>query len=513
MDDLSLEDANLDDVMSAGPFPLDLNFLGLDQDVVKRLSVYFESVERGNSQVYLTPMGKDHSPESILAGWDRIVQSNSHKLSKPLIDLELANRSKFGPRSIAKPWKDRRDDVSNYFSGRSEENKPFSIIKPVNSLRPVSITSGIDRLKNNTNSGLPYFTKKRIIKPYLQERFESLIKRNDPCILFTRTQEGNKTRTVWGYPIADTLLENVYYIPLLEFQRRLDWRSAIRGPEEVDKAVTRLVDFAAANGLTLVSIDFSQYDATVSNRSISRAFDYIKSQFQSKYHPEIDIIRDRFNNKPLLTPDGVIRGSHGVPSGSTFTNEVDSICQYLSASDSGCIFDGAFQIQGDDGLYACKSDKVDKLLNQFRSDGLDVNDLKTRIEKDYCIFLQCLYSSEYRQSNGIIGGIYPTYRALCRLVYQERWSDFMDFSLEGKDYYSIRAISILENVKYHPLFEELVNYIKSLDKYSLEYSQKAVAKYGDLLSNGSGTGDVIYNQYGDDVRGISSFRTVEILNR
>jgi len=511
----TLDDTQLDlqEVISAPTNYGFLNDLDLDQDVVRRLAIHLDGIVRGNSEIYTTPLVKDKSPQSILAGWDRIMKANSHKLVQPLIDIEIAQRSKFGPRSIAKPWKDRKESLLEYFGNHSNEATPFEIIIPNNvGLRPLTADKAVAYLKNNTNSGLPFYVRKNRVKPRIANDLEKLLKRQDPCILFTRTQESDKTRDVWGYPIADTTLETMYYQPLLAYQRKLSWRSAIRGPMEVDKWVTQIIDFSRSNDLVIISIDFSGYDKSVSPKLSNSAFNYIKRLYQSKYHNDLDYIKDRFVSIGIVTPDGVMRGQHGVPSGSTFTNEVDSIVQYLVALSSGCTFDGAFQIQGDDGLYCVKAEDVDKLVKAFEQAGLKVNVQKSFIDKNYCVYLQCFYSNEYRGKDGIIGGIYPTYRALNRLIYQERWSDFEDFGLLGKDYYSIRAISILENVKHHPLFEDFVKYVVSLDKYSLEFNQESISKYANLLANGSGTGGVIYNQYGDDVRGIKAFKSVEIIN-
>jgi hypothetical protein len=46
-----------------------------------------------------------------------------------------------------------------------------------------------------------------------------------------------------------------------------------------------------------------------------------------------DYIAWRFGNIGLITPDGVKDGPHGVPSGSTFTLEVNSIAQILIAKE------------------------------------------------------------------------------------------------------------------------------------------------------------------------------------
>lgn len=487
--------------------------LDLEEDVTNRLSVYLNNVLKGNSTSIVTPIAKDIDPNSILAEWDSFFEANKYKLNSTLIDLEYSNRSKFGPRSIAKPWKDRVSDVKSYFSNKQcRFNSPkFNMKKGF--LRPIRISKAVNYLKNSTSAGLPDYVKKKVVKNSLVENFDDLLSRQDPCILFTRTQEGNKTRTVWGFPVVDTLNETMYYQPLLVHQKGLVWRSALLGPEYVDKAISTLIAKAKQADLLLVSVDFSTFDASVSKKLINSAFGYIKSLFQSSYHVQLEYIKNRFINIGILTPYGVYTGDHGVPSGSTFTNEVDSIVQYLVAKSSKVISsDELIQVQGDDGAVAIKESDYERLKQAFIDAGLVFNSSKSYKSKDFIIYLQNLYHCDYADESGNIGGIYPIYRALTRLCFQERWTNFEDYELEGRDYYSLRSLSILENCKNHPLFREFVEFIKSKDKYSLTFSSKSVHKYSELVNNGPGTGGILNHHYGSDIKGIKSFESYKIAN-
>jgi hypothetical protein len=237
------------------------------------------------------------------------------------------------------------------------------------------------------------------------------------------------------------------------------------------------------------------------------AFDYFKSLYQVNYHDDLDKIYTRFNTIGLVTPDGVFDGPHGVPSGSTFTNEVDSVAQYLIATEYGLSSDN-FDIQGDDGAYVVSD--PDSLKDYFRKHNLVVNDEKSYISKDYLVYLQNLFHKDYER-DGIIGGIYPTYRALNRILYLERFTDLEEDDLKGQDYFSIRTISILENCKFHPLFKDLVKYVASLDKYGLAYSNSGLAKYAQRISQSSGVAGIFKYRYEDDPKGLSNFETVKIL--
>jgi len=439
--------------------------------------------------------------------WDSIFDANRSIINNSLYMLEQNNRSKFGPRSIAIPWVDRSDAVGSFFTPETPTKILRTVSKARRSLRPKSLQESIKLLKNNTNSGLPYYRRKGLVKEQTLQNFQTLLDEKFPCVMFTRTQEEKKTRTVWGYPIADTLNEMRFYAPLLEYQKKLNWRNSLVSPDAVNNKMTNLINLAGG-GRKLLSIDFSSYDSTLKYSLQKAAFNYIIELFQPSYETELQYIFERFNTIGLITPDGIFSGSHGVPSGSTFTNEVDSIAQYIISTNFGLSSD-YFDIQGDDGAY-CVTDPED-LMEYFKLQGLNVNGEKSKITDDYLLYLQNLYHKDYVGADGIIGGIYPTYRALNRILYLERFTDF-EGEISGKDYFSIRTICILENCKYHPLFKELVEFVYSLDKYKLEFSQQGLSSYIKRVKQSSGVAGVFNFRYEDSIsNGIQNFETFKYL--
>lgn len=484
--------------------------LDLDIETRNKLSIHLLRTDLGSNEVLMSPIAKEHNPDDLLKEFDKVFNSNQNKMNPTLLQLEDSNRAKFGPRSISVPWKEREETLLSSFKDEKHDIRMrFPDVK--SKLRPITLSNALKLLKNNTNSGLPYYTRKGLVKERVFSKFDSLIKRKDPCILFTRTQEQRKTRNVWGFPMADTLNEMRYYAPLLEYQKHQVYRAALNGPIEVSKAITLLIKRCRVDQLLeLLSVDFIGYDNSVRKMAQTKVFDFIKLLFQRDCSSDIDYIAERFSNIPILTPKGLIDGDHGIPSGSTFTNEVGSLTQLGMALDGGHVTLNDLQTQGDDGAYVLKRSNVDKLFNNFTRCGVDVNKSKSYISRDYIIYLQNLYHSDY-EKDGIISGIYPVYRALNRILYQERWSTFEDYEISGKDYYSIRTICIVENCKYHPLFKELVKFVLKYDKYSLEYSEKSIAKYVQMISKTQGADEILKHQYGDDVSGIRSFETVKLI--
>lgn len=489
----------------------DLDSLDLDQDVTSRLSLHLERTYKGSEEVFITPLAKEYGAEFIIEEFDKVFNSNMFKLNNTLLELENSNKAKVGPRSIAVPWNKRIESLSASFERTDNDIKDqINALSGLRRLRPINVESALRLLKNNTNSGLPFYTSKGKVKERVLDKYDILLKRQDPCILFTRTQEQSKTRNVWGFPIVDTLNEMRYYSPLLAYQKGLRYRSALISPDAVSGKLTELIIKSVNSGMKLLSIDFSAYDTSVKSELQKVAFNYIRSLFQESSESELQYIAERFENIGILTPSGIINGSHGVPSGSTFTNEVDSIVQASIGMSLPYVTEDSFQVQGDDGVYLLPEDKVSELKSKFVSCGLNVNEEKSYVSNNFAIYLQNLFHIDYLK-DGKIGGIYPVYRALNRLLYQERWSNFEDFEITGKDYYSIRTICIVENCKHHPLFEELVKFVHKHDKYSLNVSDQGVRKYIQMFSETNGAGGVLNNQYSDNVRGIKSFETFKMI--
>lgn len=491
--------------------------LKIDSEPMLKLANSLKRIELGSKEALFTPLGKEHKPLDILNDWNVIFNKNSSIINKELMEIETSERGKYGPRSISLPWLERKMSVYNYFEGSDLTDLTINcepqFSKDKSKLRPVSYEKALSFIRKSTSSGLPFITSKGLALDMSRKDIVRYLDRLDPALMGTRTQEMGKTRTFWIVALADILFEMRFYQPLLEYQKKQSWRAALRGPEMVDQVISDMLLNNSDRDVTYISSDFVQFDATAKENSHKLAFKYFKSLYQSSYHDDIDKIQNRFSRMGLVTPDGIREGSHGIPSGSVFTNEVGSTVQMLIARQSKVVFLENLQCQGDDGVYMVNRGNVDTLKSTFTTNGLVLSGSdKFKVSSTSINYLRKYYSYDY-DINGKIGGIYSVYRALNRLVHPERWINFEDFKILGKDYYSIRAISILENCKHHPLFEELVKFILSLDKYKLEYSEIGIKQYVQMLKDASGTSEIIKNQYGDEITGINNFETVKLIKR
>jgi hypothetical protein len=330
-----------------------------------------------------------------------------------------------------------------------------------------------------------------------------------PCILFTRTQEQGKTRNVWGYPASDTVAEQAIFIPWLGLEKRMFQRSALHGPDDVDLAITGLLSTRRAEEL-VVSIDFSSYDASIAPSHIRDAFTQVASTFQASDLKHIEEVYERFISIPIWTPEGEYNGLHGVPSGSSFTNSVDSLVQMRAAGQ----YAERCQVQGDDGIYVVASDSArSDLIARMEDFGLNVNqDKSDTFDDSEGVYLQRYYRSDYlsRTHSGRLGGVYPLFRALLRIKYLERWTDFEREGITGDDFFSLRTIMILENCKHHPAFEEFVNMMRNRDGRGLKYTSKGASAFSKMQQSRARAQLFGGSEF---ERGLDNFETVKLLKK
>lgn len=113
-------------------------------------------------------------------------------------------------------------------------------------------------------------------------------------------------------------------------------------------------------------------------------------------------------------------------------------------------------------------------------------------------------------------GIYSTFRALGRLLGQERYFNDEEVQDDYKSLVILRAFSILENCNNHPLFHEFVDFVISGDKYRLglaipgffESLGKKARKFMEITPDILGYTKMLQS---DDFRGIENWQVVKYL--
>lgn len=473
----------------------------------EKLSMSNARIMKGSNLVLITPAAERAGPTNIYEAWLSEFESDSDLMTSDLLELEREQMDKFGPRSRAKPGSQLLPGIYDSFKPVKVDTSGLkSFSNPNTNLRPRSIQVSAQATRSNTQAGAPTLEKKGLERENTVRDFVSLYDDNLPMVCAIRTQEDWKTRVVYIYPYVDIIQENRFFLPLFSALRKQSEFSAFNGPDAVDLAITDMLLKAKDNpSLVCFSGDVSGFDDSVKMQLQSSGFAEIKSYFQAEYLTELDEIALRFGTKPLVLPNGqVLSGWRGIPSGSNFTGIVGSVVnrQVLNLPPGFC------QVMGDD--FVGLTDNPDEIFARYGKVKLGIHPQKSKVKPLCFVYLQRLHSLDYTV-DGVAKGVYPTWRALNRLVYPERRSDFDEYGLKGRDYFAIRSLTILENCKNHPLFEKFVKFWLSYEKYILP-SKSSIPSYVRMMEAKSvalGT----TNQYGDAIEGIYDFESYKIARK
>lgn len=109
-------------------FPF-LDGLNIDQDVRTRLSINLARIYSGNSDIYETPISKEHGANRILSEWSKIFDGNRELMNNVLLDLEESQKSKCGPRSVSIPWSQRWEGTRKSFEQTNIDYSPLILCR------------------------------------------------------------------------------------------------------------------------------------------------------------------------------------------------------------------------------------------------------------------------------------------------------------------------------------------------------------------------------------------------
>lgn len=190
-------------------------------------------------------------------------------------------------------------------------------------------------IRGSQASSLPYFETKAsaFVKDLeIARRVNSRTKAPLPCVAYRRVQHGDngpKVRLVWGFPQSQTLLEARFAAPLIE--RFLNFRNPIAfGLNKMSLAgrMQRLRNSGVKYGF-----DFSGFDTSIHPKLIVHAFKILGTHFRMNEEEAscYDRVIHYFIHTPIVMPNGnIYTKHHGVPSGSYFTQLVDSIVNFIA---------------------------------------------------------------------------------------------------------------------------------------------------------------------------------------
>lgn len=241
----------------------------------------------------------------------------------------------------------QRPKGSNYTQALDRALRDFSLPTKIN---PLHINDSINYFKNVDRSpGLPYtlegFKRKdevppNRIKQYVHNlKYNVYTRCNTPCTSAVKTvvSKKRKFRSIWVYPAHMTFAEGMFASPLI--QAYIEKRGPYALWLNYAKGDMRYLMSQRSPACQWLGTDWTNYDATVPAWLIRDAFEILRAQMDfSRYYewgvptdpdtlPRLwDRIIYYFINTPMRFQDGlVVRKRQGVPSGSYFTNLIDSV--------------------------------------------------------------------------------------------------------------------------------------------------------------------------------------------
>nr|BBQ05106.1 RNA-dependent RNA polymerase [Culex tritaeniorhynchus partitivirus] len=250
-------------------------------------------------------------------------------------------------------------------------------------LEPLSLREAADKIPQNTSPGLPWIQMYPSAKKgeILSKHFDSIADdwkavengaRKYPlpdCAAFGRSHIGsaetNKVRAVWVVPLTVVAAEARFALPVIDLlTSQTIGHNTAYGCEMMKGGMKWVNDQAlwAKNkdpGAKYLMTDYSSFDANVPAWMIRDCFAILRQKFNLTA-AEANVFRkcvSYFINTPIQFADKRrILKNHGVPSGSMWTNIIDTMVNFLQTryciytlTRAAPLFDVYF---GDDGLIA-----------------------------------------------------------------------------------------------------------------------------------------------------------------
>ena len=511
------------------------------------LRAYLSHTVNGSDEIVRCPFWDGEDPAKVVDRWSDLLQSYRVDSKMPGLEaFELEMRGKIGPLSVQLPLNQRLESIEQYYTAVAKPSNPIDeravrsflrTLVPVRGIRLRSQQSTVEQMRVSTNSGDPYFTKRRnVIGKTIPFQLVSGTKIVYPggysylitSVLGWRGQEGGpepedvRQRVIFMFPFAVNIEELRFYQPAISAWQRHSINSAYISMRAVEEKITKLFD-TKGDEYCIVT-DFSKFDQHF-NSSLQDAartcIMYMMGTMRANDDESMQWLNDIYPIKfriPLLcSEDLMYEGEHGMGSGSGGTN-FDECCAHSCMQHEAAILNGATlnpysNAYGDDGYLSFKGADVDKVISAYSSHGQEMNPSKQSVDKHSAVYLRRYFHDSYRDNSGIMLGVYSTFRALGRLLYQER---FYDPEIWSGEMVTLRALSILENCANSPVFTQFVNFVMKGDKYRLGLAipgfldslPSRVKKANEMIPDFLGYTKTLQ---GDGASGIENWRVVKYL--
>lgn len=353
-------------------------------------------------------------------------RANSDRFSHYMSSMNKDNDSVIFDDNVRDLLVDQGFDVDNIYEPRSiysveklfeslsyynpERNSPLKMDEHVKAginlaykvfAKPKELTQHIEALsdselvnsvKMNKSSGLPLLTSKAESLTYSLNRYQQIlsgIKTPNPCIAYKRTQANKKTRLVWGFPLEMTLMEGRFARPLIDqfLKSRTCMAFGLKKP-----TLGALLQLQVGQHKYKYALDYSKFDSSISSHLIHLSFKILSTWFKKEDLEKYgwDQIIKYFITTPIVMPDGNLYTGkrHGVPSGSYFTQMIDSIVNVIILGALSSKFEMNISwrdlfVLGDDSIFGSNIKvSLQQIADFIKSNfGVTVNVMKSSTDK------------------------------------------------------------------------------------------------------------------------------------
>ena len=297
------------------------------------------------------------------------------------------------------------------------------------------------------------------------QRILNFERKPEPCVALTRTQKKGKTRLVWGYPLSMTLLEGSFAKPILSQFKGGHTPMAFA---TTNKRLGSKILSAQNHNKFWYSLDMSQFDSSIQAEVIRVCFSILRTWFDVKEEyafglsagKVLSMIENYFVHTPIVMPAGkesqsegtlYLGKNKGVPSGSYFTQVIDSIANIIMLGTFASKF--GFKISprecfvlGDDLLF-------------FTNTHIDVDEISTYGHK---MFGMTINTSKTEHGSGdepvpFLGRTWEkglpmrdTVTAMKKMLYPENFRKYVNPRREGNLVALSYNVSALQSIKLIP---------------------------------------------------------------
>nr|QXV86726.1 MAG: RNA-dependent RNA-polymerase [Picobirnavirus sp.] len=441
-------------------------------------------LEHGSASTPRTWFYETKSPEWILETLQN--RLDGMKDLRNIADWDLGKSPKFAYQGRSAPLVDRLDLLDEYFEHLSS---PLLIKDPIwkkaklEAIRRLKfnesgspytseqvVARGLKENKLNTSSGFPLWRKRNsgeaIAEAIADESIA--IKKRFPYVLGVRASMGKigtEARSIFMAPMALNVHGQRFLYPVQDYIRSLnmDFFAPWEGWDEQQTLISNLW----TTDVLKFGTDYSKMDQHFNKYHAAEVYDVVKHFFSKKWWNELEQSIQYIFVAPIITNLGLIDQEHSMPSGSEWTNFLETVWDYIQTIYLELKYHLKFRMRsgiGDDQLLLVEGITtkrgrqwlLDTIIEVFEAGGTPGNKDKQEEGFNDTTFLQRYLSNDWRGYDGQhrATGVYSLIRNATSQVFPEFYHNEDAW---GWEQFALRAIQIGENTWGHPEFHWYVS--------------------------------------------------------